>query len=284
MIYDNSIRLDQMMGAAQNQMVAAQKRLDSIDAALKRRLGGRSRFKLLGAVVVSLGWAAAFLAAYLFLDGHIPEPGRLTLLGVSLLLVLFMLIDELLQMKYYGTILRAQRQLSQLYRRVDQAQDALTSHLQTYLEQRDAQWEYPLEAGNSVNQKAGQITARLSGMEKLSSRFLTTVKKILYYAACAVWTAGGSYLIFSLTAAFLFEDDLSPFTLAVMMTTAMVIACVFEILFARMIWGKTNCEVGNVTLLALAMGPILFDAVFAAILLVFIILLVILLIVLPMVL
>lgn len=276
MIYDNSFTLEQMMETAQDQMTTIKKRLRSIDATLNQRLDGQNRLSLLGTVIASLGWVAAFVLVYVCLSGHLPQPYRLALLGVSLLLALFMIIDELVRIKYYGTILKARKRLSQLRRRVEKAQSNLAGHLQTYLEQQGARWELPLDAGTSINQEASKISARLSGLEALSSSFITGVKNILYYVVCAAWTAAGSYVIFGFVADSQFVEGLSSGTLTIMMAAAMVIACIFDALFARMVWAKTDCEVGNLTLLALAVGPVIFAVVIVAILIIYVVILVVL--------
>lgn len=276
MIYDNSFGLEQMLEEAQDQMAAAKKRLRSLDAALVKRLDGRNRLGLLGAVLFSVGWIAVFLVASVYLKGHLPEPLRLALLGVSLLLALSLIIDELIQISYYGSILNARTRLLQMRRRVDKAQKTLADHLETYLKRRDAQWELPLTVGSSINQTAGQISARLSGMEALSSTFLTAAKTVLYYAACVVWAAAGSYILFGLVVAFEFLEGLSPNTITIMMVASTVIACIFEALFARMIWAKTDCDVGNLTLLALALGPVIFAVVIALIWILYFVILLIL--------
>lgn len=276
MIYDNSFTLKQMMETAQDQMSKLQKRLLSIDAALKQRMDGRNRLNLLGALIASLGWAAAFVLVYVFLSGRLPQPYGMALLGVSLLLALFMIIDELIRIRYYGTILNARSQLVRMYRQVEKAQSTLAERLQAYLKQKDARWELPLDAGASINQEAGLISARLSGMEALSSGFITRVKNILYYVVCAAWTAAGAYVLFGFVAATQFVEGLSPGTLTIMMTAAMVIACMFDALFARRVWARTDCEVGNLTLLALAAGPVLFAAVIVVILIAYAVILLIL--------
>lgn len=276
MIYDNSFTLEQMMETARGQMTASQKRLRSIAAALDQRLEGQSRFRLLGGVLVSLGWAAVFVLAYVYSGRYLPRPYRLALLSASLLLALSMVIDGLLRIKYYGTILRARRRLVQMYRRVTKAQSTLAGGLQTYLARQGAQWELPLDAGASINQEAGRISAQLSGMEAFSTGFLPTVKTVLFYAACAAWTLAGAYVLFGFVPASIFAEGLSHSTLTVIMAAAMVIACCFEVLFARMIRARTDSDVGNLTLLALAVGPVIFAAVTILILIVYFIFIVVL--------
>ena len=69
----------------------------------------------------------------------------------------------------------------------------------------------------------------------------------------------GSYALFDYVASFDFLD-FEYDTVHTIMIIAMVVACIIEILIAKMIWGMTNCEVGNVTLFATAVGPLIFVA------------------------
>lgn len=269
MIYDNGFGLEQMMDAAKDQMAAAKKRLHSLDTLLVARLDGRSPLSLLAGVLFSVGWIVVFLAAYACLKGHLPEPLLLALLGASLLLALSLVVDKLIQIKYYGSILNARTRLVQMHRRVSKAQKNLAARQQAYMERRFDQWELPLDASPSINQSASQIAERLSGMETLSSTVLTAVKTALFYAACVVWTAAGAEILFDLVVVFELLEGLSPSTITVMKIASTVIAVIFEVLFARMIWAKTNCDVGNLTLLALALGPIVFAVVIALIWIVF---------------
>ena len=259
MTFDKSFTLDQMMKDAQAQMTKTGERLNAIDATLNDRLGGRSRLGMLGAVIVSVAWGAAFLFAYCYFNAYIPEPFGLPLLGVSLALVVFVIIGDFVHLKYYGTILNAQERLTQLRSRVEMGQSGLPGNLRAFMDRRNAQWEMPLEAGSSINQEANQIEAQLAGMETLSSGLIAKIKDFLYYVTCIAWAGVGSYALFDYVASFDFLD-FEYDTVHTIMIIAMVVACIIEILIAKMIWGMTNCEVGNVTLFATAVGPLIFVA------------------------
>ena len=257
---DNSFSLDEMMKTAKSQMIKIRERLDFIDNTASEHLGGRSRAGLVGAVLVSLLWAAAFLAAYHYLGHYIPElsgfPLGLLLLGVSLALVAFVMIGNLVQLKYYGTILNARRRLSRLSSRITKDQKALPGNLKVFLERHDAKWELPLKVGDSIDQEASRIASRLSGMEALSSGFIAKFKLFLYYVACLVWASVGGYTIVELTGGM--DGTVTDTILVVVLT---VITCIIEVLIAKVTWDVTGEDVGNGTLLALFLGPVIFFVV-----------------------
>lgn len=262
MNFDTCFTLDQMMEDAQKRMTRTVERLHAIDQTLNSRLGGRSRLSLVAALVISAAWAAAFLYAYNYFKEYIPEPYGLILLIVSLVLVAFVIIGDFVHLKYYGAILNAQTQLTQLRSRAEIGRGALAESTRVFMARRNAQWEMPLEAGLSISQEAGQIEAQLANMESLSSGFIAMTKNILYYTACIAWTVVGSYALFDFVAN---EEpfNISESTLYAIMIVLMVIACIIEVLIAKMVWGKTDCDVGNITLLAVIAGPIVFVALAA---------------------
>lgn len=261
---NNSFSLDEMMKTAQTQMIETRKRVGAVDNMANQSLGGRSRAGLLGAVVVSLLWAGAFLFAYRYFGHYIPEvyelPLGLILLGLSLVLVAFVLISDFVQLKYYGAIIKAQDRLARLDSRLAMGQGSLSNNLQVFRERRRAQWELPLEAGPPIEQEANLISSQLSGMAALSHGFIAKAKTFFYYAACLAWTVVGSYTLLALLA------DRDPISSTedmerLLLLAAMVVACIIELLIAKAIRNRTDEDVGNVTLLALFIGPAVFVAI-----------------------
>lgn len=260
---NSSFSLDEMMRTAQTQMIKTRERLGSIAKTADEHLGGRSRGTLLGAVAVSLIWAGAFLAGYLYFGHYLPQfngiPLGLVLLGVTLALVAFVVIGNLAQLKYYGTILSARDRLNRLDSRLAMGLSSLPNNLQVFRERRRAQWELPLDAAPPIEQEAGLIASQLAGMDALSHGFIAQAKKFLYYAACIVWTVVGSYTLLALLA------DRDPITSTedlerIGLLVALVIACIIEMLIAKTIRNRTGEDVGNVTLLALFIGPVVYIA------------------------
>lgn len=257
MDFDHSFSLEKMMGDAKSQMSMNKEGLNIVDNMAGEHLDGRSRLGLLGAVLVSLVWAVAFLLAYHYFGHYIPEVhgfplGRL-LLGVSLALVAFVLIGNLVKLKYYGTILSARRRVARLLDRVTKHQKAMPGNLQVFLNQRSAQWELPLKVGSSIDREASRISARLSSMETLSNSFIVKLKLFLYYLACVVWTAVGGYTLIA------FDGGMDNTAMDILILVALTVdTCIIETTIARAVWSATDEEVGNVTLLAILPGPVIF--------------------------
>lgn len=263
---NNSFILDEMMKTAQTQMIETRKRVGAVDNMANQSLGGRSRASLLGAVVVSLIWAVAFLFAYHYFGHYIPEvrelPLGLILLGLSLVLVAFVVISYFVQLRYYGTILSARDRLARLDSRLAMGQSSLSNNLQVFRERRRAQWELPLEAGSPIEQEANLISSQLSGMEALSRGFISKAKVFLYYMTCVAWAAAGAYALFDFAAS-LDLFDFSDEVVYIIMVVALVITCIVEVFVAKAIWSRTNEDVGNITLLAIPLGPVVFVALVA---------------------
>lgn len=265
---NNSFRLDEMMKTAQTQMVRTRERVGSIEKMANDHLGGRSRATLLGAVAVSLIWAGAFLFAYFYLGHYIPQlygiPLGLVLLGVSMALVIFLVISDFVQLKYYGTILSARERLGRLDSRLSMGQSSLANNLQVFRERRRAQWELPLDAAPPIEPEANLISSQLSGMEALSHGFIAKAKLFCYYAACVVWTMAGSYALFNFVGS-LDLFDFSDEVVTGILIAAMVAACIVEALIAKAIRHATNDDVGNLTLFAVLLGPAVFAALIAVV-------------------
>lgn len=266
MNFDNSFSLEKMMKTAQKQMSTTGQRLSAIEDMVNQRLGGRSRASLLGAVVVSVAWAAAFLFAYHYYGHYIPEPFGLPLLCVTLALMAFLVVGYFVQLRYYGAILSARDRLGRLRGRLTMGQSSLSNNLKVFQGRRSAQWELPLEPGPSIDQEANLIETQLSSMEALSNGFIAKTKTFLYYVVCTAWAAVGSYALFDRVGSFLFEATGSA--TQVVMMVALVIVCIIEAVIAKALWGATNNDVVNVTLLAVLAGPVVFAILCALVVLV----------------
>lgn len=265
MNFDNSFSLEQMMKAAQAEMSAIGQRLNAIDVMVNDHLGGHSRMSLLGAVIASAAWAAAFLFAYYRYGDRIPAPFGLLLLIVSLALVVFVMIGDFVQLKYYGVIFRAQNRLARLRGRLTMGQNALSNNLKVFQGRRSAQWEFPLEPGPSIDQEIGRIESQLSSLKVLSSGSIVRIRLFLYYAVCAAWAAAGSYALFDIVG-----SALGGLAHGIMMV-ALVVACILEIVIAELIWDTTDNDVDNRTLLAIFAGPVTFAILCACVALVIVV-------------
>lgn len=289
MDFDSSFSLEQMMRDAQTQMNKTKERLDSIDNTATKQLVGHSRAGLVGAVLVSLLLAAALPFAYCRYGHYMPEiyeelPVRLFLkimLGAALALVVFVAIGNLVELRYYGAILRARRRLSQLGGRVAKGQKSLSRKMEGFLERRGARWELPLKPGDSIDREAGRISARLAGMEALGGGFLAKLKTVLYYAVCIVWAVLGPYVVLTvfyvLTGRASGESSgssnsfeslgriFSPETMNILIIVLLAVgSCIAEVLIAAVVWFMTDKRVGNVTLLGLLPGLVVWLPVLIA--------------------
>ena len=231
--------------------------LDRTRENLESRMGGNSTAAILGGLVVSI----LYLAAYLFLYGYgrsrvdIPLLATIALIS-GLALVLFLVLDALVRLNYYGGLQRHLDQLDRMRDGLRKSQESLDRDMDRFLARKEKGWDLALNGRQSVSGRASQIETAVSGMESLHRGFLTWMKNLSYYAACLAWAAFGSFALFDLARQFV---DVSRGWLM----AGAAAACVGEVLLARLVWSKTGCQVNNLTVLISFAGPVLFCAVIA---------------------
>lgn len=231
--------------------------LDRTRSNLESRMNGNSTAAILGGILLSI----LYLAAYLYLYGL----GR-TRIGIPYLalgalisgaaLILTMVLDSLIRLGYYGGIQRHLDQINRLIAGLKKSESALDKDLGDYSVADLRNWDLSLNGKESISGQAERIESAVSGMESLHRGFLNGLKNVLYYVTCLVWAAAGSLALFEIARRFV---DVSQGWLY----AGAGAACVAEILLARLLWSKTGCEVRSLTVLATFAGPLLFALVIA---------------------
>ena len=269
MTFDNSFTLLNMREEAQKQFTQAGERINDIENTLTERLGGKTKNGIIGTIAVSLLWGATYMFAFPYVQGSMLEgmfnvfPVAITYLpkiglALSLALVAAIVIGQLLQLKYYGVIFKVQAQLAMMKRRIDMGSIAFEDNTRWFMECRRNQWEQPLQPGSSIIDETRWINAQLSGLESINSGLIHKLKNVLYYLVCIIWTFAGSCGLFDWACELLYSADLSYSTSSVISKIAIVVACFVELLVAKSVWGKTDCSVGNLTMIATLLGPVVF--------------------------
>jgi len=259
MNFQNSFTLKKMQSDAQDRFSRVSGKIDTVADTLKRRLGGKSRGALVGGFVISIVWAIAYCILYAVMREANHPLVTLVTLGTSVLLVVFAIIGNVVSLSYYGAILNAEAKLGKLRNRVESAKRSLSADMTNCMSRGASGWEMPLQPGSSVEEEVRKIESSLSGLEKVSGGFVNGVKNVLYYIATVGWTVAGSFLFYQLLLP-LVEDEVSDKTANIVFYIAMLIACVGAVIVAKLIWGKTECSVKNLTLLGTLNGPVVFLA------------------------
>ena len=255
-----SFTLSKMQNDAQGRLSGAGEKVVKLEDSLKQRMGKKTRGTLIGGIIVTLLWTVLYIIVYAFCrEFALHAIFSLLAIASSVLLVLFVLIGSFVELSYYGTILSAQSKLAKLRGRVESAKRNLHGNYNNYMQRERSGWEMPLQAGQPVEEEVRQLEKQLSGLESVRSGFVNGVKNALYYIATVAWTVMGSGFVFELVYP-LVESDVEEKTARIICYIAIALACVGAVLVAKLIWGKTDCSVKNITLLGTLNGPVIFAA------------------------
>ena len=257
MNFEHSFTLSAMMNDAEAQFGELDSRLNEIETRLESRMNGKTRSSLIGAFFGTIFFLVAYFVLF-YLLRYTPYIyyGAITVV-VSSLLIIAMVVDEFLQLNYYGSFLSYKGSLAQLKRRVELGRSSLQANYDTFMSCRPSKWSYSLNAGNSIYHEAKKIENSIAGVESISGGFLHSAKNALFYIVALAWTVLGSLALFDTAYEVIGDIDEG------WLIGATIVACVGEIIIAKMVWSKTNCEVNNITLFMTLTGPILFVAVIA---------------------
>lgn len=269
MTFENCITLEKMMGEAQTRFSSAEAQLNSVGAALNARLGQKTRGSLIRGIAASVVWGVFYYGLYRGLDHYgllataeqllFPQL-PLVALGLSLALTVLMVISGFTRMKYFGVLLGARDRLAALRRRLNVGTSSLLPNQGALMDRRASRWELPLEPGPSIPEEAASIAAQLSNLEALRRGPVGLATQALYYLTGIAWTLVGACSLFSAIVSALDAGSRVDSTDTTVLIIGMALACVAAVLLSKLLWGKTDCSVTNVTLLATMSGPLAFLA------------------------
>ena len=182
-----------------------------------------------------------------------------------MLLLLILLIDEITSLCYYGKFSRHKKRISMLKTRVQIGKNSIGMSKEEIYNSRQKGYEYELKAGDSIPEKAIDIENTMANMQSLSGNLLPTLKNVLFFSDVVIITICGSSAIFGMVSEMVngitnsfFSEQCESETLVALMWCGVFLACLVEILIAKLIWGQTNCSVNNKTLIAGVLGPLAF--------------------------
>lgn len=266
MNFTQNISLSQYATDANTQYNAVQSRLSKIESGFQVRMDGRSIGGLIGSFIFTLCWLAAFVVGAVYTAQWVYKPMLLACLGSAFLLILFMMIDTVVNVSYYGKIAGYKSTIVQLRNRVNTGRDSVKTNHDAFMASRAKGWHYPLYAGSSIPRTATAIETTMAGMESLKAGFLNGVKNVFYYITVIIFTITSCYSLFPISNRIIVGisgENLAPKTLLILNLVALAIIFVLEIIFAKGAWGASNCSVKNTTLFILLAGPAMFLALVA---------------------
>lgn len=263
MNFNESVTLNTYSDKASKQFNEMQNRLSKIDNSFQTRMAGKTMNGLVGSFIGTFCWLAVFIALAIVINTMVGE--KLLLIPFTIVvigLVFFMLIDNIINFSYYGKISDYKNSVSQLQNRVNSGKNSIESNHEAFMKAKLKGWNFILNAGESIPEEAMSIESTMTNMESLKKGFVNSAKNVFYYAAVVIITIVGGISLFPISSKIMCgiskRDDLSSSTLLTLNIIALVLVGIGGIILAKVVWGKTNCSVTNVTLLILFFSPVAF--------------------------
>lgn len=266
MDFNQCYKVDRYSENATEQFTAMTKRLSKIESGFHTKMNGRSIGGLVGSFIGTICWLAFFVSATVISSKWVDKRLLMLFLGVTLLLMIVMLIDTIVNVSYYGKISGYKNFIAQLQHRVSIGKNSIKANHDAFMESRSNGWQHPLNVATSIPQEATAVESTVAGMESLKAGFINGAKNVFYYITVIVTTAAGCLSLFPISEQIITgisDKQLSPTTLLVLNLIAAAIVLVVEIFLAKWMWGKTNCSVNNLTLFILPVGLVFFLALIA---------------------
>lgn len=249
----NNFTLSSFSDAANKQFSDVQERLTKLGSSFQTRMEGKTTAGLVGSIVGTAAWIVAAIVFFVFASTRVH--GTLFLIGVLTVIALLgsLLIDEIMSFSYYGKIASYGRAVSQLQNRVNAGKSSIRSNYDNFMKAQSSGWNYALQAAPSIPEEATSIEGTLSTMESLKAGFIHGAKNVFYYIAAVAIALVGSVALYEVGSSIM---GVSEDTAMVLSVIATIIAIVGEVILAKLVWGKTDCTVTNLTLFILLVGPL----------------------------
>lgn len=263
MNFNNSIMLDTYSNSANKQFGDMQSRLSEIENSFQTRMNGKTTGGLVGSLIGTIAWLAAFIACAVFARNMVDSTMLLIAMAIAGGLILFMLIDNIMDFSYYGKIASYKNSISQLQNRVSIGKNSIKSNHDAFMASRTKGWNYLLNAAPSIPEEATSVETTMTNMESLKKGFISGAKNFFFYATVVAITVVGCVALFPTGSSIITGitgESISSDTLMAFNVIGLIVTGVGEIILAKLVWSKTDCNVTNTTLFIVALGPIAFLA------------------------
>lgn len=263
MNFNNSFTLRNMENAAQKQYSEIQERVGKMQNMFQKHTNGKTRASLVRTFLFTIVWGAGYAFLYSKLSGNVNDMVLKICVGLVGLLLVIMVIDSLMNFKYYGKIIGYEMRIEEVRKKINNDKSTLSSKTVSFMNSQKEGWEYPLHRGTSIYEDTEKIEEILKNIETFNGGVLNKVKNIVYYILVVFVTFLGASILYDAASRIIqgiggvsMEED----TLKILIGIATVIACAIEIFVAYTIWVATDCNVTNATLFAILLGPVIFIA------------------------
>lgn len=261
MAFSENVSLQKYVDSANQKFNESESRLSEIEGSFQTRMNGKTTGGLIGSMFGTACWLVAFCVFFWYIRGYVDEMLSLVCLGIAVVLIISLFIDEIIGLSYYGKISSYKNNITQLNNRVSVGRSSIQSNQDAFMKARDNGWHYPLSVGTSIPEEAATIENTINGMESLKGGFINGLKNFLFYTFVVAVTGVGSWalvgtveeIITSITG-----ESISSDALMTLCVIGLVVVEVGVVILAKMLWSHTDCTVTNTTLLITPLGPVLF--------------------------
>lgn len=256
-----NIKLDNYSDKASDEFTKMLTRLSEIGDDINNRMNGITLGNSIKSLIGSLFWIAFFVVFIIVVDEFVNAVFMVITMICAMLLMAFMLLDNILNISYYGNIHHYENALNVLKKRISNGFESLTSNYDAFMLSKDKMWNFPLSVGKSIPDEAINIVDSLSKIESLKKGFINGAKNFLYYVTIICFTVTTCVALFTASSSIMMGisgTDIDETTLIVLNIIAMILVVVGEILLAKFAWSKSECKVNNLTLFVLFAGPVAF--------------------------
>lgn len=261
MNFNDNITLDAYSESANKQFDDVANRLSNIENSFQSRMNGKTTGGIIGSIIGTIAWLAAYIVCAIVAKPVVNGALLTITMVVALGLIVFMLIDSIVNYSYYGKISNYKNSISQLQNRVSVGKSSIKSNYDAFMGAKAKGWNFVLNNASSIPDEATSIEATMTNMESLKSGFLNGAKNVFYYASVVMITIAGCMALFPTGGEIMTNisgEDISSDTIMVLNVIAMILVCIGVVILAKLIWSKTNCTVTNVTLFITLLGPVAF--------------------------
>jgi len=259
---------------ARTELNKEKQKLLNIEESFQTRMEHKSVMGIIGSIAGTLIWLVAYCVLFILIHDSVSTPLLLASIFAVIALIFLMMIDHFVSFSYYSRISGHLDQIKQMIRRVDNGLNNMDSQTKVFMEAARKGWEYPLTAAPSISEASVSVAQNIANMASLKNGFLTKAKTVFFFIAAIVLSGLFCTALYDVAENIILSlagdssDALDGDVLSVLLIIGLVIACIIEIVLARLVWVGTNCTVTNITLLITAASPLIYLALIAVVTLV----------------
>lgn len=260
MNFNENIILDAYSDSANKQFDDLQERLSGIGNNFQSRMNGKTTSGLIGSLIGTLTWLAVFGLAVSLAWNYCEHMLLLIGSGAVVGLIIFVIIDRIMDFSYYGNISSYKNSISLLKNRVSIGKSSIKTNNDAFLNSKINGWRFLLKAAPSIPDEATSAETTMANMESLKKGFINGAKNFFYFASVLAVAVTGAVALFPVAEEIMNIGGHGPSgdIALVLNIIALVIAAIGTVILAKLIWSKTDCNVNNVTIFATVIGPVAF--------------------------